>query len=152
MPTGTVLQPIQHSYFAPPFHRARVHDAMRAGVFTCPPDTPLRDVARMMATYRIHCVVVSELEAEGGGRAWGVIADMDLVAAAGPNSGDTPVREVANTELLTVPADETLERASQLMTEHEVSHLVVIQPQSGHPVGVLSSLDVAGVLAWGDDR
>ena len=39
--------------------------------------------------------------------------------------------------------------AAQLMSEHEVSHLVVVQPHSGHPVGVLSALDLAGVLAWG---
>jgi hypothetical protein len=35
------------------------------------------------------------------------------------------------------------------MAEHEVSHLVVIQPHSRNPVGVLSALDLAGVLAWG---
>jgi CBS domain-containing protein len=34
------------------------------------------------------------------------------------------------------------------MTELGVTHLVVVQPQSGRPVGVLSTLDVVGVLAW----
>jgi CBS domain-containing protein len=50
---------------------------------------------------------------------------------------------------VSVAADDSLERAAQLMAEHEVSHLVVIQPHSGPPVGVLSALDLAGVLAWG---
>jgi CBS domain-containing protein len=50
---------------------------------------------------------------------------------------------------VTVAADESLERAAQLMAEHQVSHLVVIQPHPGHPVGVLSALDLAGVLASG---
>jgi CBS domain-containing protein len=35
------------------------------------------------------------------------------------------------------------------MADHNVSHLVVVQPHSGQPVGVLSTLDIAGVLAWG---
>src|SRR5262245_298416 len=34
-----------------------VEDAMHAGVLTCPMAAPLRLVARMMATHRIHCVV-----------------------------------------------------------------------------------------------
>jgi CBS domain-containing protein len=51
--------------------------------------------------------------------------------------------------LLTVAADKTLERAAQLMAEHEVTHLLVLASGSGGPLGVLSSLDVAGVIAWG---
>jgi hypothetical protein len=30
-----------------------------------------------------------------------------------------------------------------------VAHLVVVQAHSHNPVGVLSTLDLAGVLAWG---
>lgn len=36
------------------------------------------------------------------------------------------------------------------MAEHQLTHLVVVQPESGHPVGVLSTLDIAGVLARGE--
>ena len=36
-----------------------------------------------------------------------------------------------------------------MMIEHEVTHLVVVDPQSDKAVGVLSTLDVAGLLAWG---
>jgi hypothetical protein len=38
--------------------------------------------------------------------------------------------------------------AAQLMAERRTAHLVVVQPPSGHPVGVLSTLDLAGVLGW----
>jgi CBS domain-containing protein len=44
---------------------------------------------------------------------------------------------------------ETLERAAQLMNEHEITHLVVVDPSTKDPVGVLSTLDIAGVVAWG---
>jgi CBS domain-containing protein len=96
-----------------------------------------------MATYRIHCVVVAEV-AEGA--PVGVIADLDVAAAAG--SPDAPAGTLARTEPITVHPDDTLQHAAQLMAEHEVTHLVVVQPHSRHPVGILSALDVAGALAW----
>src|SRR5215207_2480780 len=144
MPTGTTSDTIRHSFAAPPFEKATVLDAMRMGVVSCPPDTPLREVARVMATYRIHCVVVAEV-AEGA--PLGVIADID-VAAAAAGSPDAQAGTLARTEAITVHPDDSLQHAAQLMAEHEVTHLVVVQPHSRHPVGVLSALDVAGALAW----
>jgi CBS domain-containing protein len=144
MPTGTTSDPIHHNFAAPPFEKATVLDSMRMGVVSCPPDTPLRDVARVMATYRIHCVVVAEV-AEGA--PLGVIADID-VAAAAAGSRDAPAGTLARTEAITVHPDDSLQHAAQLMSDHEVTHLVVVQPHSHHPVGVLSALDVAGALAW----
>ena len=52
-------------------------------------------------------------------------------------------------EFLTVAPDEALERAAQMMLEHRATHLVVVDPETDRPLGVLSTLDVAGVLAWG---
>jgi CBS domain-containing protein len=147
MPTGTTRELNVHSFAAPAFEDASVVDAMRLGIISCHPQTPLQDVARIMATYRIHCVVVTEME---GGPPVGVISDRDLAAAAASGARYGTAAELAATESVTVAADDPLLRAAQLMAEHQVSHLVVVQPHSGHPVGVLSSLDLAGVLAWGD--
>jgi CBS domain-containing protein len=145
-PSGTILEPLRHTFLAPAFPNATVVDAMRVGVVSCPPDASLREVARIMATYRIHSVVVLE---HGDERPWGIVSDSDIAAAAGEDVDARRARDVAHTELVTVPADETLARAAQLMAEHKCGHLVVVQPKSGHPVGVLSTLDLAGVLAWG---
>jgi CBS domain-containing protein len=146
MPTGTTSQPLEHTFAAPPFAEASVVDAMRMGVVRCSPDTTAEEVARIMATYRIHFVVVSEME---DGRPTGVVSDIDLAraAAAGPEKWNA--RQLARTEVVSVAADESLARAAQLMARHETSHLVVVQPQGEHPIGVLSVLDLAGVLAWG---
>jgi CBS domain-containing protein len=38
------------SYVLPSLRHARVSDVMRRGVITCPPDSSMRDVARMMVT------------------------------------------------------------------------------------------------------
>ena len=146
MPTGTTSDITRHSFTAPQFERAKVLDAMRLGIVSCPPDTPLRAVARIMATYRIHSVVVADMPE---GAPLGVISDIDI-AAGGAGPGRVRRDTVARTEVLTVSPEDSLERAAQLMAEHDVTHLVAVQPHSGHPVGILSALDIAGVLAWAE--
>jgi CBS domain-containing protein len=145
-PSGSISDTLQHTFYSPEFENATVLDAMRLGVVSVAPDTPLREVARVMATYRIHAVVVSEVE---GDRPWGIVSGLDLTAAAGKDFDKVRARDIWRSRLVTVVADEELARAAQLMTEHRVTHLVVVQPHSGQPVGVLSTLDLAGVLAWG---
>ena len=41
-----------------------------------------------------------------------------------------------------------LDRAVHLLSEHQAERLVVVGAATGRPVGVLSTLDVAGLLAW----
>lgn len=135
------------SFRMPNAAHARVEDAMHPGVITCSADTPLREVARMMATKHIHCIVVSGAGASG---TWGVIAGLDLIGAAAEGIEERTAGDIAASELITVRADDPLERAAQLMMEHRVEHLVAADAADGHPVGVLSSLDIAGVLAWGE--
>src|SRR6266511_4262197 len=137
MPTGTTIQPLRGSYLMPRFENARVVDAMRIGVFSCPADASLREVARMMVSYHIHCVVVTDLN----GGPWGVVSDLDLAQAAGPDAEERTAGEVAATEVVTVTPDETIERAAQLMSEHDTAHLVVVRPATGKPVGIVSTLD-----------
>ena len=100
-----------------------------------------------MAGYRVHCVVV-EHSAPADNRPWAVISDLDLLHALKEGSSG-PAHELARTELVSVTADTPLGRAIALMDEHAVSHLLVVQPHSGQPVGVLSALDLAGAVAFG---
>jgi CBS domain-containing protein len=132
-------------------HELRVADAMHAGLVSCPPDTPVRAVARMMATYRVHAVLVHPHGAGRAGEAWGVVSDTDLLAAARAGDAETQTAgRVAGTPVLTVSPDDRLSRAAQLMLEHEVSHvLVVLGPR---PVGVVSTLDVARAFAGFPER
>jgi CBS domain-containing protein len=125
--------------------RLRVADAMHPGVVSCTRDTSLGAVAELMARERIHCVVVQN---GNGDSLWGIVSDLDLVAAA-------TVRELheqtaggsAGTPVLMIAPDETLERAAQVMTEHAAGHLVVVDPATVRPVGVISTLDIAAALA-----
>jgi CBS domain-containing protein len=132
---------------APRLAHIRVSDAMHHGVLTCPRDTPLVKVASIMAERRVHCVVVHDGERPGD-EGWTVVSDRDLMAAAAADRIDEPVAgEVAGTSVPSIGSAEPLTRAAQVMAEHDVSHLIVLGASNGRPEGVLSSLDVAMVLA-----
>lgn len=135
-----------------PIAELRAIDAMHPGMISCPPETPMRTVARMMASYRVHAIVVhahGQDDLPGGdGDGWGVVADVDLVRAALDDNVDVVTAgQVAATPALTMPSVEPLERAMQLMTDHEVTHVIVVERHSGRPIGVLSTLDVAHAVA-----
>jgi len=121
----------------------RVHDAMHPGIFSCPPDAPLGEVAGIMAKHRVHAVAVTDRE---GTSPVGVVSDLDVVAAA-VNGGDSSALQAAGTEVLSVSANDRLDHAAQLMAEHGISHLVVVDAASGAPTGILSTLDIADVYA-----
>jgi crotonyl-CoA carboxylase/reductase len=118
-----------------------VRDVMHRGVVVCAPDQPLSRVAELMATHRIHCVVVSAPDEDA---LWGVVSDLDLVAAAVAGDLDEQLaRAGAAGEVLTISPDDPLRRAGQMMTEHGAAHLIVVDPATNEPVGVVSTLDVA---------
>jgi CBS domain-containing protein len=52
---------------------------------------------------------------------------------------------LAALEPIAVAPDDGLDRAAQLMAEHDVSHLIV--RSGGEPVGIVSTLDVARAAA-----
>jgi CBS domain-containing protein len=139
----TALEPGQQHYVGPPFKEAKVRDAMRIGVVTCRPETSLRDVARMMASYKIHSVVVGEGESGPSG----IVSAIDIATAASSDLFEASARDVATTNLITVPANETLEQAARLMSKHGVTHLLALEPETGRPVGVISASGLAAVLA-----
>lgn len=130
----------------PELGSSTVGEAMTAGVLTCLPVTPLRTVARMMARHRVHAIVV--FGSDDRLHPWGVVSDLDLVQAAATGElEDRTAGGTAVTPALTIGADDTLQRAAQMMSEHEVTHLVVVDRGSTQPVGVLSTLDLARTLA-----
>ena len=130
------------------FADATVADAMHTGVLTCPPETPLPTVARMMTAYGVHAIVVTDLEAEADSteRAWGIVSSLDVVRAAALVGEEPTAGGIASTELVLVGPAERLERAAQLMSEHDLTHLVVVDADS-RPIGIVSTHDVAASLS-----
>jgi CBS domain-containing protein len=127
-----------------------VRDAMQLGLFHCPPDADLRTLAHTMAERSIHCVVVGGVRrTEHGGErlTYGIASDLDLMRGLSEPAGARIASDVATTELVAVMPDEPLEAAARLMAEHGTAHLIVASPQTGLPVGIVSTLDIARVAA-----
>jgi CBS domain-containing protein len=137
--------PLPGSKLIPSFGHARVRDALHLGVITCLPDTPMEAVARIMTTNNVHAVVVAGL---GGPQPWGVVTDRDLLAVA-TEAADRLAGSCVGDDLVTVAPDDTLEVAAELMRRHNVSHLLVVDPERNVPVGMLSTLDIADIVSWG---
>jgi CBS domain-containing protein len=148
---STSVQPYHGSYLMPSLEHATVSDAMHPGILSCEPDTSLSEVARIMATHHVHCVVVIGIShQEPECPVWGLISDLDLVRA-GIHEGDgQTARALAAEPLVSVAPSMSLREAAELMLSHRTSHVVVIEPGSERPIGILSTLDVAGVIAWGE--
>jgi CBS domain-containing protein len=100
-----------------------VADVMHHRVVTCLPETPLRAVL------------------------WGVVSDRDVVAAVATGEIDgATAGSTAATEAVTITSDESLGRAAQLLGEHEIAHLIVVDRETNRPLGVLSTLDIAAAI------
>jgi CBS domain-containing protein len=131
------------------FEMATVGDAMSKGVISCPPETPLRIVACTMATYGVHAIFVLEHthEDDESPRLWGLVSDLDLVAAAGLDLDRLTAGGTAVTPLVTISASRPIAEAGSLMAQYGVAHLAVTDPSSRRPIGVISTLDIARAIA-----
>ena len=122
---------------------------MSRGVLSCPLETPLRVVARMMATYGVHAIFVFEHtdEDDEAPRLWAVVSDLDLVAATRLDLDTLTAGATAVTPLVSVPADSSIAETGSLMAQYGIAHLAVTDPDSRRPIGVISTLDIARALA-----
>jgi CBS domain-containing protein len=132
------------SFHTPSVEHARVSDAMNKGLVTCSRDAGLREMGRLMASHHIHSLVVSL----GDPARWALVSDVDIAQAA-------IGRPEATAKDLAVPAtgisdEATLIRAIEVMREQRTSHLIVTEIGSGHPTGIISALDIAGIVGWGE--
>jgi CBS domain-containing protein len=147
----TATQTYHGSYLMPSLEHATVSDAMHPGILSCEPDATATEVARMMASHHVHCVaVVGISHAKPECYVWGIISDLDLVAAAIRDEQEPTARDLAEQPVIAVRPTMPLRDAAEAMLRNRVSHLVVTDAEAGRPMGILSTLDVAGVLAWGE--
>lgn len=149
--SDTTTQTIHGGYLMPSLTNATVGDAMHPGILSCDGDTSLTEVARLMATHHVHCIAVKAPShgVEGGDLVWGLIFDLDLVQAGMRLGSDQSARALANEPVMTIRPTTPLRQAGEKMLEHGVSHMIVIDPET-RPIGVLSTLDIIGVLAWAE--
>ena len=119
----------------------RVNQIASQPVIACRPEDSLERAAQLMWEQDIGFLVVLD----GEDRLAGVITDRDICMAAytrGQRLRAIPVRDVMAHDVFTVEAGEIVTAAEQMMAEHQVRRLPVIDGQ-GRVIGVLSLNDVA---------
>jgi CBS domain-containing protein len=123
---------------------------MHQGMISIAAQCTLSDAAAEMARNGVHCVIVDGLARDASAEErlrWSILSDVDLMRAVAIGRLDAMAGDLVLPELVTIDPNDTVEHAAQLMGEHEITHIVVVESASGQPSGVVSSLDIAGLLA-----
>jgi len=116
----------------------RAYDVMTRAVATATPSTPVSQVATMMRDLNIGDVLVLE-----DGKLRGIVTDRDLtinVLTNGANS-NAPVERYMTTDVVTGSPDWSLEHVANVMGEHQVRRLPIVQ--DNNVIGIVSLGDVA---------
>ncbi|WP_328347253.1 CBS domain-containing protein [Streptomyces violaceus] len=116
-----------------------VRDIMTGDPATVEPQTSVAQVARIMRDEVLGVVLVTD-----GDDLRGLVTDRDLVIRSVSEGGDperTTVAGACSDDLVTIGPDEDLVHAVELMREHSVRRIPVVD--HGHPVGIVSLGDMA---------
>jgi CBS domain-containing protein len=117
----------------------QVQELMTREVETIDPDSTVRDAARKMRADNLGALPVLD-----GGRLIGMITDRDIVVRAVAEErpgGATSVREIMSEGLYYCLEDDEVERAAQVMAEHQVRRLPVVNRER-RLVGVIALADL----------
>jgi CBS domain-containing protein len=112
-------------------------DAKSPAIHAIAPEAPVLDAIRLMAEAHIGAVLVMD-----GPQLVGILSERDYarkVVLQGRASADTPVRDIMTSRVLTATSADTSDRCMQVMTEHRIRHLPVLDGD-----------DVVGVISIGD--
>jgi len=121
----------------------RIADVMHPGIIDCDSHTSIEDVAEQMSRMGVHSLAIRD----ESGDAPVIVSDLDVVAAIGSGERGLQIRDVAAQGPLTVSSRHSMREAARMMSEHGVTHLVVLDDASGAPCGVISSTDVLAAYA-----
>ncbi len=121
---------------------ALLHDKSGQSVQTLPPDASVLEAIRLMAEHGIGSVLVAE-----AGRPVGIVTERDYarkVILKGRSSADTQLSDIMSSPVLTVSSADSIEHCMQLMTDHKIRHLPVLD--GGNLAGMVSIGDLLKAL------
>jgi CBS domain-containing protein len=108
-------------------------------VFTTTPDTTLLDIAMLLGTRRIGCIVVTGID----GKVIGIVSERDIVreiARAGAKVLKEPVASCMTKSVVSCRESDTIDKLMAEMTTHRFRHMPVVE--RGRLVGLVSIGDV----------
>jgi CBS domain-containing protein len=117
----------------------KVKDVMHAGAETVRPGDSVKRAASLMQAADVGPLPVCD-----GDRLVGIITDRDITVrtvAAGRDPATTPVRDAMTATIIAVRADQDVDDAIDLMREHAIRRLPVVD--DGRLVGMVALADLA---------
>ncbi|MBC7258879.1 MAG: CBS domain-containing protein [Chloroflexi bacterium] len=122
-----------------------VRDVMHRGVVTCAPDTPLTEVAALMARDRASAVAV----VNPNGELVGIISRTDMVRAYLKPFANLRAEDIMTTQVATIIPDIPVQAAVQIMLDRGVHQLIILhaRPAPQRPVGILTMDDIVKDMA-----
>jgi predicted transcriptional regulator len=119
----------------------RVADIMERDVVTLSPDMDLRDASLLLSERQISGAPVCARD----GRLLGVFSAADVVEHCASSAAATRVGQIMTPAVLTIGANEAVQRAVETMAFEGVHRLIVVD--DGRLVGIVTSMDVLRELA-----
>jgi CBS domain-containing protein len=115
-----------------------IRDVMTPNPRTVSPDESIQNAARIMRDLDTGVVPVVD-----NGRPVGLITDRDIVVRAVAEDGqlNRPIREIVTGSVITASPDMSTREAAELMSEHQVRRLPVVENE--RLVGIVSIGDLA---------
>ena len=122
----------------------RIRDVLRTkgpDVITVAPDTPVQEATRVLVRHNIGALVVSD------GKLRGIVTERDLLHRASEDIqhlANCLVREIMTSEVITASPDAEIREVMDIMTEHRIRHLPVMENDT--LAGIISIGDVVNAL------
>jgi CBS domain-containing protein len=115
-----------------------VKDVMNKNVVVAKPVVTLREAAKVMGEMNMGSLVIME-----GDKIVGIITSTDILKAIGEGKDPDKVTigEIATKNVITIQADEPLEKAVDLMVKNKIKRLPVMMNEK--LVGIITVSDIA---------
>ena len=124
--------------------RGTVADVMSHGLVACRTTATVPQAARLMTDRQTRALVVVAAD----GRPLGVVTGSDLLPFVGADAGDRTIAELMHTPITIAPGA-SLREAADLLLEHEIHRLVVVDPDAPDalPLGIVATTDIVAEMA-----
>ncbi|GAB6156273.1 CBS domain-containing protein [Desulfosporosinus burensis] len=117
----------------------KVREVMTTSVECATPNNTVVELATMMKNNDIGSIPICEAQ-----KVIGIITDRDIVLKAvadGKNIEKRTAKEVMNSKLITVTADQDVHEAASLMSKYQIRRLPVVE--QGKLIGIVALGDLA---------
>jgi len=115
-----------------------VKDVMNKNVVVAKPIVTLREAARVMGEMNMGSLVIMEDE-----KVVGIVTSTDILKAIGEGKDPDKITigEIATKNVITIQADEPLEKAVDIMVKNKIKKLPVMMNEK--LVGIITASDIA---------